>query len=128
MNTKTDSHDLRPAVRTLAMPADANPAGDIFGGWVLSQMDIAGGLVAAKQASGRVATVALEAMTFHQPIKIGDIVSCYAHVTKIGTTSISVQVETIAERGVGAENVKVTEGLFTYVALDGAGRPRPVER
>jgi len=116
-----------PAVRTIAMPADANPAGDIFGGWVLAQMDIAGGLVAARRARGRVATVALEGMAFHKPIKIGDVVSCYARVVRVGTTSITVDVRTEVVRQITGEPFTVTEGLFTYVALDATGRPRPVE-
>jgi acyl-CoA thioesterase YciA len=118
----------QPAVRTLAMPADANPAGDIFGGWVLAQMDIAGGLIAAARARGRVATVALESMAFHKPVKIGDIVSCYAEVTKVGTTSLTVKVHTEVVREVTGEPETVTDGLFTYVALGPDGRPRPVDQ
>ena len=117
----------QPAVRTLAMPADANPAGDIFGGWVLAQMDIAGGLVAAERARGRVVTVALESMAFHKPVKVGDIVSCYAEVTKVGTTSLTVKVHTEVLRQVTGEPQTVTDGLFTYVALGTDGRPRPVD-
>ena len=117
----------QPAVRTLAMPADANPAGDIFGGWVLAQMDIAGGLIAAERARGRVATVALESMAFHKPVKIGDIVSCYAEVTKVGTTSLTVKVHTEVLRKVTGAPETVTDGLFTYVALGADGRPRPVD-
>lgn len=116
-----------PAVRTVAMPGDTNPSGDIFGGWVLAQMDIAGGIVAARRARGRVATVALEAMAFHRPIKVGDIVSCFAWVQQVGKTSLSVKVETVVERRLSGEPVKVTEGLFTYVALNEEGRPRPVD-
>ena len=115
-----------PALRTLAMPADANPNGDIFGGWVLAQMDLAGGVVAAHRARGRLATVAVEAMRFHAPIAVGDLVTCYAEVTKIGTTSITVAIETWARRRRGPVEVKVTEGTFIYVAIDEDGRPRPV--
>ena len=89
---------IEPALRTLAMPADANPNGDIFGGWVLAQMDLAGGVVAARRAGGRMVTVAVEAMRFHAPIAVGDLVTCYARVTKTGTTSITVDIETWARR------------------------------
>lgn len=114
------------AVRTLAMPADTNPSGDIFGGWLLAQMDIAAGTIARRRAGGRVATVALDAMSFHLPVQVGDLVSCHARITRIGTTSMTVEVETWAIRGRTGEEVKVTEGRFTLVALDAAGRPRPV--
>jgi acyl-CoA thioesterase YciA len=113
-------------LRTVAMPADANPNGDIFGGWVLSQMDIAGGIVAAERAKGRVATIAVTAMTFHLPVFIGDLVTCFCDIEKIGRTSICVRVETWARRRDG-EEVKVTEGLFTYVAIGENRRPRPVD-
>jgi acyl-CoA thioesterase YciA len=115
-----------PAVRTLAMPADCNPAGDIFGGWVLAQMDLAAGIVAHERARSRVATAALDGMSFHRPVYVGDLVSCYAKVTKIGRTSMTVQVDTYARRGRTGEEVKVTEGRFTLVAIDEQGRPRPV--
>ena len=115
-----------PAVRTLAMPADTNPSGDIFGGWVLAQMDLAAGIVAAQRADGRIATVALDGMSFHRPIYVGDLVSCYARVTRIGRTSLTVQVETFVLRGRTGEEVKVTEGRFTLVALDDTGRPRQI--
>ena len=120
------SHDDGPALRTIAMPADANPNGDIFGGWVLSQMDMAGGVIAAKRARGRVATVGIEAMKFHRPVMIGDEVSCYAVVERIGNTSIRVRVETWANRWQAAGPVKVTEGVFTYVAIGEDRRPRSV--
>ena len=115
-----------PALRTLAMPADANPNGDIFGGWVLAQMDLAGGVVAARRAGGRMVTVAVEAMRFHAPIAIGDLVTCYARVTKTGRTSITVAIETWARRRRGPKEVRVTEGTFIYVAIDEEGRPRPL--
>lgn len=108
------------------MPADANPNGDIFGGWLLAQMDLAGGSAAKQRAKGRVVTVGLERMEFHLPVFIGDEVSCYATIHRIGRTSITVSVETWARRGEGNERVKVTEGLFTYVAIDADRRPRPV--
>ena len=115
-----------PAVRTLAMPADTNPAGDIFGGWVLAQMDLAAGIVAHLRARSRVVTAALDGMAFHRPVYVGDLVSCYAKVTSIGRTSMTVQVDTYARRGRTGEEVKVTEGRFTVVAIDEEGRPRPV--
>ena len=114
------------AIRTLAMPADANPSGDIFGGWVLSQMDIAGGITAAQRARGRVATVAIDAMSFHLPVYVGDLVSCHANVVRIGRSSMTIKVETLATRSTTGEEVKVTEGKFTMVAIDAEGRPRPV--
>jgi acyl-CoA thioesterase YciA len=116
-----------PALRAIAMPADANPNGDIFGGWLLAQMDLAGGSAAKQRAKGRVATVGLERMTFHLPVFIGDEVSCYATIQRVGRTSITVLVETWARRGDSDERVKVTQGVFTYVAIDGNRRPRPVQ-
>jgi acyl-CoA thioesterase YciA len=115
-----------PAVRTLAMPADTNPSGDIFGGWVLAQMDLAAGIVAAQRSRGRVATAALDGMSFHKPIYVGDLVSCYARVIRIGRTSMTVLVDTFVLRGRTGDEVKVTEGRFTLVAIDEQGRPRPV--
>ena len=115
-----------PAVRTLAMPGDTNPAGDIFGGWILAQMDIAGGIMAHQRAQGRVATVAIEAMKFHRPVLVGDVVSCYCHIVRVGTTSLTVQVDAWARRGRTGEEMRVTEGQFTYVAIDAERRPRPV--
>jgi acyl-CoA thioesterase YciA len=115
-----------PAVRTLAMPADTNPSGDIFGGWVLAQMDLAAGIVAAQRARGRVATAALDGMSFHKPVYVGDLVSCYAKVVHVGRTSMIVQVDTFVLRSRTGDEVKVTEGRFTLVAIDEQGRPRPV--
>jgi acyl-CoA thioesterase YciA len=112
------------AIRTLAMPADANPNGDIFGGWVLSQMDIAGGIMAARRARGRVATVAVTAMTFHLPVYIGDVLCVYARIERTGRTSITIPLEAWALRGRLGERVRVTEGTFVYVAIDENGRPR----
>lgn len=114
------------AIRTLAMPADTNPSGDIFGGWVLSQMDIAGGVTAQARARGRVATVAVEAMSFHRPVYVGDVLCCYAEILRVGRTSMTTRVEAWALRRGAGERVQVTEGVFTYVALDDDGRPRPV--
>ena len=115
-----------PAVRTIAMPADTNPSGDIFGGWLLAQMDLAAGTMAYQRAKGRVATIALDGMAFHRPVYVGDLVSCYARVTQVGRSSITVHVETYARRGRTNEEVRVTEGRFTMVAIDAEGRPRPV--
>jgi acyl-CoA thioesterase YciA len=114
------------ALRTIAMPADANPNGDIFGGWLLSQMDLAGGVLAKESALGRVATVGIEAMKFHRPVMIGDEVSCYCRVVRIGNTSVTVHIESWVRRSIGRERHKVTEGMFTYVALDDHHRPRPI--
>lgn len=115
------------ALRNVAMPADTNPSGDIFGGWVLSQMDIAGGVVAHQRAKGRVATVAIDSMVFHQPVRVGDVVCCYAEIKKVGRTSMTIHIQTWIIREAGGRRAKVTEGMFTYVALGPDGRPRPVE-
>lgn len=116
------------SIRTLAMPADTNPSGDIFGGWLLSQMDIAGGEYAAKRAKGRTVTVAIEGMTFHLPVFVGDMVGCYVAVVRTGRSSICIHVEAWAERRDGSGEVKVTEGKFTYVAVDENRRPRPLPK
>ena len=118
--------NAEPALRAIAMPADANPHGDIFGGWLLSQMDLAGGAAARRRAKGRTATVAITAMSFHRPVFVGDEVTCYAQIVRVGTTSITVKVESWVRRGTGDENIAVTEGIFTYVAMDSDRRPRPV--
>jgi acyl-CoA thioesterase YciA len=115
-----------PAMRTIAMPADTNPAGDIFGGWLLSQMDLAAGTTAHHRARGRVVTVAVDAMTFHKPVHVGDEVSCYTQVTKIGRTSMSIGVQAWRRPSQGGPQVKVTEGVFIYVAVGTDGHPRPV--
>jgi acyl-CoA thioesterase YciA len=112
--------------RTLAMPADANPSGDIFGGWVLSQMDIAGGIAAGARAQGRVATVAIEAMQFLRPVWVGDVLCVYTSIVRTGRSSLSIRLEAWALRNRIGKREKVTEGLFTFVAIDGNGRPRPV--
>jgi len=113
-------------IRTLAMPADTNPAGDIFGGWVMSQMDIAGAIAAVERVGGRVVTVAVEAMTFIAPVKVGDILCVYTRVERIGTTSITVAIEAWARRNRVGDRVKVTDGRFIYVALDDDGRKRRI--
>ena len=115
-----------PAIRTVAMPADTNPNGDIFGGWLMAQMDIAGAVAAVGRSKGRVATVAIAGMSFHKPVLVGDIVSCYSQILKIGRTSMTVTVETWIDRRNG-DAYKVTEGTFVYVALDDEGRPRAVD-
>lgn len=125
---RQDSWPLSPAVRTLAMPADTNPAGDIFGGWLLAQMDIAGGIAAHQRARGRVATVAIDSMTFHKPVLVGDLVSCYVEIVRVGRTSLTVHVQTRAQRERSADEITVTEGRFTYVAIDEQRRPREVPK
>jgi acyl-CoA thioesterase YciA len=118
--------ESEPAIRAIAMPGDANPNGDIFGGWLLSQMDLAGGAVARRRAKGRTATVAITGMSFHRPVFVGDEVTCYASIVRIGRTSITVKVESWVRRGTSDEQIEVTEGIFTYVAIDNDRRPRPV--
>jgi acyl-CoA thioesterase YciA len=125
-DTSDKPPQAEPALRAIAMPADANPHGDIFGGWLLSQMDLAGGAAARRRAKGRTVTVAITAMTFHRPVFVGDEVSCYAEIIKVGKTSITVKVESWVRRGIGDEHIAVTEGAFTYVAVGEDRRPRPV--
>jgi acyl-CoA thioesterase YciA len=121
--------DKVPALRVVPMPADANQNGDIFGGWIMSQVDIAGGIVAGRLARGRVATVAVKEFVFKQPVQIGDVLSFYADLDRVGKTSITVTVEVYAERRPSDPTVvKVTEATLTYVAIDREGRPRPVPR
>ena len=118
-----------PALRVVPMPADANPNGDIFGGWIMSHVDIAGGTVASRVARGRVATVAVNAFVFKQPVQVGDVLSFYTDVVKIGNTSVRINVEVYAERGrADTRVVKVTEATLTFVAIDAEGRPRPIPR
>ncbi|MDP8994710.1 MAG: acyl-CoA thioesterase [Pseudomonadota bacterium] len=115
-----------PILRVVPRPGDINANGHIFGGWVLSQMDIAAGIVASREANGAVATVAIDKMEFIAPILLHDLISVYADVERVGRTSIAIRIEVIALRRLGLEEVKVTEGLFTFVALDENHRPRPV--
>ncbi|MQP64612.1 acyl-CoA thioesterase [Niveispirillum sp. SYP-B3756] len=117
---------VEPAVRTIAMPGDTNPAGDIFGGWLMAQMDLAAGNAAARRARGRCATIAVDAMVFIRPVLVGDEVSLYADITHVGRSSMKVHVEAWRRSREGEERFKVTEALFTFVAIDGEGRPRPV--
>ena len=123
-----DEHEPKGAltIRTLAMPADTNPAGDIFGGWVMSQMDIAGAIAAVERSGGRVVTVAVEAMTFIAPVKVGDILCVYTTVERVGTTSITISMEAWARRNRISDRVKVTDGRFVYVALDEDGSKRRI--
>ena len=114
-------------LRVVPGPSDINANGHIFGGWVLSQMDIAAGIIASREADGPVATVAIDAMEFIAPILIRDLVSVYARVERIGRTSIAIKIEVVASRDRGRREVKVTEGLFTFVALDDAHQPRLVK-
>ena len=116
-----------PILRVVPRPGDINSNGHIFGGWVLSQMDIAAGIIAAREADGPVATVAIEAMEFIAPILLHDLISVYAEVERIGRTSIAIRIEVVATRDRGRQEVKVTEGLFTFVALDENHQPRPVK-
>ncbi|MCZ6718610.1 MAG: acyl-CoA thioesterase [Gammaproteobacteria bacterium] len=119
--------DRQPTLRLVPMPADTNHEGSVFGGWIMSQVDIAGSIPAIKRARGRVATVAVESFEFHQPVFVGDLISCYADVMKVGRTSITVKVEVFAERRVEPQQcIKVTEAILTYVALDENRRPRIV--
>ncbi|MGD8592724.1 MAG: acyl-CoA thioesterase, partial [Gammaproteobacteria bacterium] len=116
--------DTEPTMRLLARPQDTNFAGDIFGGWIMSQVDIAGSIVASRKAKGRVVTVAVKEIQFHKPVYVGDLVSCYATITRIGTTSITVLVEVYAERNpADPECIKVTQATLTYVAVDADGKP-----
>jgi acyl-CoA thioesterase YciA len=119
--------DREPVLRLMPMPADANSTGDIFGGWIMAQVDIAGAIPALRLAKGRVATVAVNSFLFKQPVLIGDLVSFYAEVVKVGRTSVTVDVEVFAQRGIPEEvTVKVTEATLTYVAVDQNRKPRPV--
>lgn len=112
------------ALRTVAMPADTNPAGDIFGGWIMSLMDLAAGMTAATRAKGRVATAAVSNLSFIQPVKVGDVVCVYTHLVRTGRTSITLGVEAWVLRGGQGERELVTDAEFVLVAVDGAGRPR----
>lgn len=113
-------------MQTLAMPKDANPNGDMFGGWVMSQMDLAGGVAARKMARGRIATVAVDAMTFLLPVQIGSIVGFYTEVISIGRSSMKIRVEVWETDDFTWKHTKLTEGIFTFVAIDDDGRSRPV--
>jgi acyl-CoA thioesterase YciA len=121
--------DKELVLKVIPMPADCNANGDIFGGWVMAQVDLAGSVVPARYVNGRMATVAVNQFIFKQPVRVGDILSFFAEVTRIGNTSVTVQVEVYAERYHSQKNyVKVTEASLTYVAIDDAGKPRKIEK
>lgn len=132
MTTECDGGEhpppFEPVLRTVAMPADTNPAGDIFGGWVMAQMDLGGGLAASREAKGRVATVAVDAMTFKRPVKVGDEVSVWAELLAVGTTSLRYRVSAWRRPRDRDRHIKVTEAIFTFVALDEEGRKRVIGR
>lgn len=115
-------------IRTIAMPADTNANGDIFGGWLMSQMDLGAAIVAKNISRSRVTTVAVDGMVFHNPVYVGDIVNCHARLLKVGRTSMRIDIEAWVQRGKDGELLKVTEGIFTYVAINDQGRPHPVYR
>lgn len=121
-----DDCPAEPAVRTIAMPADTNPAGDIFGGWLMAQMDLAAGNAAARRARGRCATVAVDGMVFHRPVSVGDEVSLYAQIIHIGRTSMKIHVDAWRRSRFDEERFKVTEATFTFVAIDDDHRPRAI--
>lgn len=131
MTSQSESIQLpqgkEPTLRIVPMPADTNQVGSIFGGWILSQVDIAGSVAAIRRAAGKVLTVAANSVEFQQPVFVGDVVSCYAEVIRVGRTSITVQVDVFAERHPQrVQCLKVTQAVLTYVAVDGEGRPRAV--
>ena len=125
--TSTDAPPTgEPAIRVVAMPADTNPYGDIFGGWLMSMMDMAGGTVAARHSRGRAVTIAVDGMTFHKPVKVGDVVSVYARLTGVGRTSLKIEVSAWRRIRDGDTHEKVTHALFTFVAVGDDGRPRVI--
>ena len=126
--TAIDTPQGELVIRTIAMPADTNPSGDIFGGWIMSQMDLGSGILASKTARSRVVTVAVDGMSFLQPVRVGDTIACYARVESVGRTSMKIPVEVWAQRYRRQEQLLVTRAVFTYVAVDEAGKPIPVSR
>ncbi|NVJ70603.1 MAG: acyl-CoA thioesterase [Alphaproteobacteria bacterium] len=122
-----DQERRRAAIRTIPQPSDLNVNGNIFGGWVLSQMDLAGADAASRLAGGPVATVAIEGMKFHQPIELGDVISIYADIEKTGRTSVTVKLDVYAERGVKRTLHRVTSGVYVFVAIDENGQPTPLK-
>ena len=124
--TETEEPHGELALRTLAMPADVNVSGDIFGGWVLAQMDIAAGMAAGQRARGRVATIAVDAMKFIRPVRVGDVLCIYTHIARVGTSSMGVAIEAWVLRDRIGAREKVTEAVFTFVAIDDEGKTRPV--
>ncbi|ELZ1260759.1 acyl-CoA thioester hydrolase YciA [Vibrio fluvialis] len=131
MNQEVNSPRGQLLLRTLAMPADTNANGDIFGGWIMSQLDLAGGILAKEISCGRIVTVSVSSITFRKPVKVGDVVCCYGECTKIGRTSMSINLEVwvkpIKEDGV-LDRFQVCEATFNYVAIDADGRPRPIKQ
>ncbi|EJL7975866.1 acyl-CoA thioester hydrolase YciA [Vibrio cholerae] len=129
MNQTVNSPKGQLLLRTLAMPANTNANGDIFGGWIMSQLDLAGGILAKEISCGRIVTVSVSSITFKKPVKVGDVVCCYGECTKIGRTSMSINLEVwvkpVKEEGVG-ERFQVCEATFNYVAIDANGRPRAI--
>ncbi|MEN3972681.1 acyl-CoA thioesterase [Sphingomicrobium sp. XHP0235] len=121
-----NTDDLSPILRVVPRPSDINANGHIFGGWVLSQMDIAGGIVAARRAGGQVATVAIDSMEFIAPILLHDLISVYARVERVGRSSMAIRIEVVATREGGKQEVKVTEAIFTFVAIDEDAKPRAI--
>ena len=119
--------DRQPSVRAVAMPADTNPSGDIFGGWLMSQMDLAAGTAAARRAKGRTATVYVDSMSFLRPVHVGDEVSIFTEITHVGRTSLRINVEAWRQTRFEETSQKVTEGVFTFVAINEAGQPRPLD-
>jgi acyl-CoA thioesterase YciA len=119
--------ESEPMIRAIAMPADANPSGDIFGGWLMSQMDLAAANAASRRSRGRCVTVAVDGMVFHEPVFIGDEVSLYCMISRVGRTSMTVRVEAWRRSRTGDTRSKVTEGTFTFVAVDENRKPRPVD-
>ena len=117
-----------PVIRVVAMPADTNPNGDIFGGWLMSLMDQGAGTIAIRRSNGRAVTAAMDGMVFHQPVHVGDEVSVYGSVRKVGRTSICIDIEAWRRQRFGSEQVKVTQAKFTFVAIDDRGKPRPVSQ
>ena len=117
-----------PAIRVTAMPADANAYGDIFGGWLMSLMDSGAGLIAARYSKGRAVTIAMDGMQFHLPVSVGDEVSVYGEIVKVGRSSITIATEAWRRHRTEDEAIKVTEATFTFVAIDDAGRPRAIEQ
>ncbi len=129
MNTKSSDNEYpekSPTIRTMAMPGDTNSSGDIFGGWVLSQMDIAGGICAGQRAQGRVVTAAIEAMSFIRPVKVGDVLGVYTYITRVGSSSLDIRVEAWVRRDRIGVREKVTEATFTFVSVSDEGCPRPI--
>ena len=120
--------DMELVLKVIPMPADTNANGDIFGGWLMSQMDLGAAIVAKNLSRSRVTTVAVDGMVFLNPVFVGDIVNCHAKLLKIGRTSMKIDVEAWVQRGKDGTLLRVTEGVFTYVAIDDAGRPQPVQR